>query len=380
MLIPKKPFLKFYQILQSRLPLPQEINNSYWSQALFYQSGSDALISSLTLMDILPGSSIGIPAYICSSVPQSLREHGFQPYFIDIGSDLLFNETELIELLADNHIEVMILVDYFGFLKDENILLATKLKSLGVTVIVDRCHSALSPKDPSNDLGSIDAIVYSFRKTFPVNSCGAIVTKKNFFYDQVHSKGNFKIAEMKYTLLNLLEKIVFIIGWPNIYSKFFKFHVATTHKSREFSSKLLPNKIKYVPLILQNIIFNQKVVLSILDRRVSNYRKVEQLLKNNNLNPFFSSLPKNIVPQTFPLIDPSSLLLEYLIENGVGAYSWPGSDIDETVLANAHLFTNTTHLNKSIVCIPIHQGLNELQLKTLISKLNEWTPTNQDDG
>ena len=98
MLVTRKPPI----IYKNFFSLRKMKEDNIWSKVLFYKDGGDALISSLRKLDIQPGASILIPAFICQSVPNKLRLYDYKPFFIDVTSDLKLQEDIYINTIESN--------------------------------------------------------------------------------------------------------------------------------------------------------------------------------------------------------------------------------------------------------------------------------------
>ena len=117
MIISAKPFINFKHLLKA-------YNGAIlhpWKDCVFFKNGTQALISVLRLLDLPIGSKIAIPAYICRTIPNALRSHGFEPCFFDVPLDLKVSSKYLEKTFINEEISVFLLVDFFGFLSQENI-------------------------------------------------------------------------------------------------------------------------------------------------------------------------------------------------------------------------------------------------------------------
>ena len=102
MIIPAKKMI-------SLLPLVRKINKKVtiskgWANYYFYFLGREALLDSLIRLGVKPGESIVIPAYICNSTIDPLKEFGFNICFIDVNKNMSIDSVD----------ESIYNVDYFG--------------------------------------------------------------------------------------------------------------------------------------------------------------------------------------------------------------------------------------------------------------------------
>ena len=164
----------FFDII-SKHYIKNEINLK--SSLKFCSSGSVALIKVLEELKIKSGDKILLPAYICESIPKILKLYNYEVTFIDCNKNLDFSYHDINKIISLNNIKVILLVDYFGFKRKSNQILASKLKKLKCKVVIDRCHTIEKPNKIYEE--ECDAIIYSFRKILPVYNAGAYWLKNS---------------------------------------------------------------------------------------------------------------------------------------------------------------------------------------------------------
>ena len=358
MLVPKKPSYKIKNFFQFKTLEPQDI----WQKLLFFKSGCDALIFALQNLKIMPGSKIIIPAYICKSVPIKLKEYKYEPIFVDIKPDLSIDNDSILKLVNSDQISAIMLVDYFGYQQKENISLAEQLKKYNISILIDRCHSNIPSDGDLDSLNHIDAIIYSFKKTFFVKNGGALLTKG---YES-NIKRDIFLNDLFFFSLKICEMIIFKLGWPNIYSKLFD----SIKRIKIFKRKAILSAPKISPLVLlpyslYNQLADSKSLKNIVSKRIDNHVRMKNFALNNKIPFLFHHQEDKYAPQIFPIIDKNTNIVNFLNKNGIGAYSWPGEDLYNYVTKNKHLFPNTINANNQIICTPIHQDINTRQLKKL---------------
>lgn len=338
----------------------------------YFDNGSDALVMALKNLNIGSNSKIAIPAYICKTLTENLRSNNLVPFFYDINLDLSLDFDFVEKFLRVNNIEIILLVDFFGFYSFENINLSKKFKEKGYKVIIDRCHSALSSKNINIDFNQVDAMIFSLRKNFGSRDGGALI-------DQTPSSFTYKsFVDLKFIFVKFIENIVFYLGFPNIYSKnfenfknkyLFNFTKSLNNSNLKFKevkqSKLLSN-------YLFKQIFNEKIVNKICNSRIENFNKLTQIKSNKNLRIMFETLDDYTVPQVLPAIDESMSLTKFLNNQGIGSYRWPGNELDDIVIMRKDKFPNTISLNDKLVCLPIHQSLKSNEIIKIIECVTEW--------
>ena len=212
MIVPAKPKLEFESFYSKASQISKP-----WDGAIFFRNGREALISALKELYIPTQSKIVIPAYICNSIPETLLRYGYKPIFLDVTTELNFSINKLKEIINNQEIKAVILVDYFGFITKMNIQQSKIIKELGVNVIVDRCHSSLSSMEELFSSNSVDAVIYSIRKTLPVRDGGALILNTN---NRVNysSNSNGMHKDLWFIISRYIERFICTIGFPNIYA------------------------------------------------------------------------------------------------------------------------------------------------------------------
>lgn len=107
-------------------------------------------------------NSVSLPAYCCGSIVAPFIDAQFKVLFYS-GADIPGSEAILI-------------MDYFGFIKEETLELVHKCKKAGLKVIVDATQTAFSR---SNTYDYADFIVVSYRKWLDC-LCAAVYSKSGF--------------------------------------------------------------------------------------------------------------------------------------------------------------------------------------------------------
>ena len=352
---------------------------SPWSKLFFYNSGRDAILDGLNFLGLKKGARILLPSYICSSVSNSLKQAGFDLIFVDVGNDLVMPIDELLEIIRSKKSKGVLLVDYFGFLAEENIKIADKLREIDVLVLIDRCHSAISLNRNKNYWNTADAIILSIRKTILVPDGGALIlnSKKNIIDSTLQS---IWYKDLPFLLFCLLEWIIYIVGWPNIYGyKVAKIRSLINRKNNSLSAFKFPYDSSNAVLrninpsnILFNQLCNTKRLSEVAKLRRDNYNKLSKIFISKGFTTLFDSLDVDVVPQVLPIIVHQSGMVDFLRNHGVGAYNWPGKELPEEVLSLSKIHINSINFNKKVVCLPIHQSINSKDMDRIEFILNQW--------
>lgn len=361
LLVPAKPFLPLTVLLPGEareLPAP-------WRESAFFATGGEALIAALAALGIVRGARIGLPALICRSLPDRLVGHGFEPVYFDCAAELTASPPGLATWAEEQRVRVVVLVDYFGFLSEENDRWARPLREAGCLVVVDRCHSALSA-EAASDEGEADAVIYSIRKTLSVRDGGALRLRGRAGGGCGGERPWW--GDLRFVITRLAERAVCALGRPNLYRS------AATAARRERAAQAvvadLSEQVATAPSwLLSRQLRRPSLLAEVARRRRQNYLQLEERARRIGLKPLFSGLPEGVVPQVLPLHDPSGELAEYLRESGVGAYRWPAEDLPAAVAEAPDRFPNAVKLNREMAYLPIHQSIGERHMARMIRLL-----------
>ncbi len=363
MLIPIKPMIDrslFMRSCNTKLPQP-------WNSGTFYEKGRDALIEGVKNIGLKKGDCIIVPALICYPVIEALRNEGYKVHLIDLNKNLSFPKVKLSSLISKKKAKAFMLIDYFGFLADENIEFSKylKMKHKNIKIIIDRCHTSFFKRNIFLDLEKIDLIFFSLRKIIPTFDGGVYFIKKKVISEiKIRNKIHITIFYLK----RLIEDLIITIGFPNIFINVFsKF---TLFKNSKSINPVLCKNI--ITNMLYNQLANRNQINKIEKIRKQNYNLIHKVIIKNNITPLFNQLNKSISPQVFPIIDHSKKLNSYLRRLGVGSYNWPGNELPQEILSRKKDFKNSIELNSKLLCLPLHQSINKEHIFYLNNILKKY--------
>jgi dTDP-4-amino-4,6-dideoxygalactose transaminase len=78
------------------------------------------------------------------------------------------------------------------------------------------------------------------------------------------------------------------------------------------------------------------------------------------------------VPQAIVIYDETSRLADYLRSNGIGAWCWPNKEMPKEIFEHVDQYPNTIHFNKSLVALPVHQGIDKKHIDYMVETLNKF--------
>ena len=139
---------------------------------------AQAVTSGRTAIAILAEENPGpwlLPAYLCDSVVQPLRQAGIPFDFYPVGGDLRPRLDELERSVESQSPAVMLVIDYFGFPPSPED--ATRLQALQeACLVVEDCVQGSLVELPDAPAGAIgEAAFTSFRKYLPVPDGGLLI-------------------------------------------------------------------------------------------------------------------------------------------------------------------------------------------------------------
>ena len=136
----------------------------------FIQSGRTGLSLIADELSILDKKIIALPDYCCASMVYPFFNKGFEVVFYHIDEDV-----ESAYNLIKN-VDAVLLMDYFGFIRDFSLKLAQKAKQLNKKIIVDATQAAFSK---SGAYSYADYLLISYRKWSDI-LCGTVYSNKEF--------------------------------------------------------------------------------------------------------------------------------------------------------------------------------------------------------
>lgn len=370
MLVPAKPYLEYSAFNTTRSSFTA---NSFITNSLFFPSGRRALVHALRHFEIPSGSTILLPALICRSVSDSMSSMGLIVKYIDSGSNSLFpNPENLSTAVCETiNIKALLLVDLFGFMPDERVLVSKHAREAGCFVFEDRCHSALS--QPADEIA--DAVIFSFRKTLPCRDGGAVRFSMPC-QSPIISRSLPSVADLLFLVRRSIEQVICRIGVPNIYNK--RYDLMRDVKATEgeqsdlYYSNISNNVECSQSYVLHRQLKNAEFMTRIAERRRSNYIALQNIVTNLGLNLGFDRLPPDVVPQVLPVVDPSRTLVDFLRASGIGATRWPDYDLPEFVSEHPELFPNACRFNRQMAYLPIHQSIDDKHIILMANCIKKW--------
>ena len=344
---------------------------NYPVNCFFFNSGSNALIYGLKILEIQKGSSILVPAYICKSIIKALSQNGINVIFQDVKMDLSFDLDLLRSNIIENDIKGVLIVNYFGF--SLNTKEVSRLcKNLNIFCIEDNCHSYLSNNSLYEEEIATDISIFSLRKSLPIKDGGVLRVnskhiKKNTNHEIILNHRSI-IYDIPFLLSKTAEYIISKLGIFNLYSDLItkikdKFYKDIGNVNKEGTFNIKPIKPSY---LLNKYLKNYSYEDEIKKKVIKNFNYLTSKLKPSLLKPLFKNCYEGTVPQYAILFDYDATLCSYLRRERVGASRWPDNELPDIVQNNKEAFPNSNFLNESLVMIPIHKDITKKHLDTIL--------------
>ncbi len=328
----------------------------------FCNSGRVALIEVLKELEIKEGEKILLPAYICDSIPETLKINNYEFIFVDTNEKLDFPNKKINKIISENNIKAVLLVDYFGLNRKSNITSAKIIKNFGCKVIIDRCHTI--DLFHSSELEQCDAIIYSFRKILPILNGGAYWCKNS--YEKKIKINNLEMGDLLFMFYQI---IIYSLKKINFLKLFYFLNLKRSDKLK-FEKKRLS-----INFLLYYFYFNQNRINEVALARQDNFRRIIKLCSKYNISSLYDNCEKDEVPQFFPIFKKNKVDIKKLLSHGIKAFYWPGEELPSEV-RSSNIFPIANYLNNNLLMLPIHHKLSEAEFniieRALMSeKLNE---------
>jgi len=334
----------------------------------FFKLGRDALLNGLISLGLKKGDHILVPAYICDSTIEPLRLYGFKIIFIDINKNLGLSLEAAEKYIGKNEkiIKAIIIVNYFGF-KQDNKEIIELCKNMNIFVVEDSSHSFFAT-EIGNHNTKFDLTIFSFRKTLPVSDGGAL---KIYSFKEIIKPFSIScsslFSDFIYFFLRIFELFFTRLG-VNIYStKFAK--IKNKYLRKDFGDSKVNLKNCLPSFQLRQYLADQSYLSDLKEATRNNFVQLDSKITELGIKPLFKLTDKKIVPQAYVFFDESQRAVEYLRENGTGAWKWPGSEIPHVVKDNKEEYPIANLYNEKLALIPVHGNIGRSQIEHIFSLL-----------
>lgn len=368
MIVLSRPAIDYRLAFARSVQLPPEAKTLH-----FYPRGRDALLVALRALRVMPGDAVVIPAYICDSTIEPLRQAGYRIVFIDIERDFQLDPAKVLETAEICAAKAVLAVHFFGLACDVG-RLVTQLRPRGVRIIEDCCHSFLTQSGDGRIGSHGDAAIFSMRKTLPIPDGGSLrLNVQDFDRAAITARSEAAPAVGRYLGSRVAEAMAVAVGWPNIYSQTVdelkkrmrggrRAHCGTPSADLVLRQQA-PSKL------LASYLSNEDYLQRVSSRTAANYAELVKGALALGLQPYFPELPSGCVPQWVPLDDPSGQIVPWLREHGVGACRWPWHELPTEVASWPSSYPITNELNFRLAMLPVHQSIGTRQMLRMLQLL-----------
>ena len=358
-----RPYIRIKDLFSST-------KQDYPLNSFFFNSGSDALVYGLRILEIQKGSNILVPAYICTSVTEALIKNGYNVIFQDVKMDLSFDFDLLRLNIVENDVKGILIINYFGLPCNANEVLRL-CKNLGVFCIEDNCHSYLSNNCFHEEI-SADISVFSLRKSLPVKDGGVLRVnlkhiKKNTNHEIILNHKSF-INDLPFLISKIAEYIISKLGIFNLYSDSITKIKDRAYKyfgniKKEGSNQIKPTRPSF---LLNTYLTNHSYEEEVKKKVTKNFDYLTYRINSSFLKPLLENRNEGTVPQYAIFFDSNATLCRKLRKKRIGASRWPANELPDFVRNNKKTFPNSNFFNENLVMIPIHKDITKKHLDSIL--------------
>jgi len=337
----------------------------------------NAIYHSLRALDIHPGETVLLPAYICSAAVEPIEAYGAKAVFYGVERNCVPVFSDL-EARIDGGTRAILAVHYFGF--PCGIRRIREICDQHGLSLIEDCAHVLEGKDGDQLLGTFgEASVFSWRKFLPIYDGGELVLNRSehdLMVDWRRENFLFTLREAK----NLLEGALSGVFAPAIRNLGHSgpssadaaapVGLRPTCEGREWqvdpNSNSFDEQMADYPISrLSRVLLEHCELERIIAKRRENYVNLQhRLAALRGIRLLFDNLPAGACPWVLPLfleeMPNGHLLLRKL---GIPAVTWGG--VRHPGISSAE-FPVADFLYENLIFLPIHQDLREKDLDLIV--------------
>jgi perosamine synthetase len=341
-----------------------------------YTLGRDAIYWGLKSLEPKPGDCVWMPSFHCGVEVQAALDAGFEVDFYRIRRDLSIDEEDL-EYKLDRRPGPIVIIHYFGFAQP-GVSRVAELCYRQSSPLIEDCSHALFSSFMGKALGSFGHFAaFSLYKTLGLCDGGALSINRSRWQrtlghvPAMPPRGRPGLYGYRLQLRALIKNAL----GPPVVRRF----QAMRLKDRTLSNNpgAVIKHAEYRPRLrhrhdyrggmsmLSRRLASTMDPAMILRRRTDNWRFLhERLSAFNGYSNMFHDLQKGACPLFFPIrVSQREMLVSRLGKQNIetftfGRYAHPRM--------NKALYPEAAVLRRQILCLPMHQYMNELQLARLV--------------
>ena len=322
----------------------------------------DALYRVFSVLGAKPGAPVWCPSFHCGMEVRAAAAAGFTPRFYRLGDDLSVNEQDLADRLREDAGPVL-LIHYFGFAQPGTGRIAALCAKHGVPLIEDCSHAFLSSFE-GRAIGSVGAAAtFSLYKSLGTSDGGALRVDRSSFpaieftshpriawdaqWGSLRRRWRDRppIARVEETIRRRFVRRN-ATAWRRIFEGPWHSGGGISKLSLALIERLDPSHI--------------------VARRRRNYERLDALLRDAaGYRPVVTTLPDEVCPLYLPVFvrnreDVFVRLFAARVEPFIfGMFHHPAMSIE--------LFPESRSMREEILCLPIHQGLDDSAVERVAS-------------
>jgi perosamine synthetase len=350
----------------------------------FTYKGRTAIRHACEILKLENRSEVLVPSYNCGSEIDPLIKSGASVVLYRVDRSGMIDLADLNRRIT-NKTKIIYVTHYFGF-PQPVVEIKHLCKKRGIFLIED-CALSLFSRDGSTKLGTFgDIAIFSLTKTLPVPDGGALVinnpdlTKKSWNMTQPNHMTVLRgvLPLLKSQVLRRLSATPLLKAQ---YTFLFRLLNAKHIAFAQISAKQLDKRPDMLPRMYYDERLSSKAISAttkrmlhsfnpnyIIAKRRQNFSLLLSLLSGcSGIEPLFKELPEGVCPLHFPIVIRNrNQLLLHLKKQAIDAGPWwkgynrflPWDD-----------FPDACFLKDNILNIPVHQGLDEGNIRYIAQKL-----------
>jgi dTDP-4-amino-4,6-dideoxygalactose transaminase len=296
-----------------------------------------------------------LPSFTCYTVIEPFLKAGFNVDYYDVDVNLHSDGLIISKQAFELNVGVVIFHQYFGYETVTNVDSLSVLKENGIVVIED-CTQCLYSSIKKNNA---DYYVASIRKWLGTPDGGFAVCKEGYFYNKPRTY-DIELEQAKY--LASINKYKYLFEGVGSKEEFLKQY--------RIAEEILDNQKDFYTISpLASHIQACMDVHRMKDKRRNNYKiLLNGLIDASFIKPLFVGITDKVVPLYFPIIAEDRIKLQrYLVENEIYApVVWPKPEEQKEVCISGE------YLYEHLLCIPIDQRYNEVDMQRVLSVLKSF--------
>lgn len=323
----------------------------------FVSTGREAILLAARHL-VCNNKVVLMPAYCCWSMEAPFIQEGYRIVYYRLNNDLSINIDYLLSLISQEHPNMVMVVNYFGFTTTTNIVNTIKIEYPSIDIIEDFSHCLFSLNDIFNP--NVDYYVASIRKSIGIPDGGICISNNDLGEIEANSATKFIQLRLQ------SEKLKYKYQYTASQSDKDEFYMGLSD-----AATILKTQKQIIPTQISNessAILNHTLTEIIKIARTHNYKHLYNLIKDNkNLTIPFNPELNHTSPFTLPiLVRNRDEMQKKLAEKGIYApVLWPITDIARSTCKVASKFS------AMMLALPIDQRYDYYDIEEIGKRINE---------